>query len=143
MADPYNLQRFVTAQDAVYETVLSEMKDGKKRSHWMWFIFPQITGLGHSPMAINFSISSKAEAEAYLLHDRLGSRLRECAQLVLEIEGRTSSEIFGDIDAIKLRSCMTLFATVSDAPVFIEVLSKFYGGDRDKKTLEILNEANE
>ena len=143
MADPYNLQRFVTAQDAVYETVLSEMKDGKKRSHWMWFIFPQITGLGHSPMAINFSISSKAEAEAYLLHDRLGSRLRECAQLVLEIEGRTSSEIFGDIDAIKLRSCMTLFATVSDAPVFIEALSKFYGGDRDKKTLEILNEANE
>lgn len=139
MADPYNLTRFVIAQDAVYDTVLSELKAGRKRSHWMWFIFPQIAGLGQSPMAITYSISSKAEAGAYLLHPTLGGRLRECTRLVLKIEGQTSSEIFGDIDAIKLRSCMTLFATVSDEPIFRDVLRKVYGGKSDQKTLDILH----
>lgn len=139
MTDPYNLQRFVTAQDTVYDTVISELKAGRKRSHWMWFIFPQIAGLGRSPMAIKYSISSMAEAEAYLLHPVLGGRLQECAQLLLQIEDRTSSEIFGGIDAIKLRSCMTLFATLSDDPAFSNVLRRFYGGKSDQKTLDILN----
>lgn len=139
MVDPHNLQRFVIAQDAVYDTVISELKAGRKTSHWMWFIFPQIAGLGYSPMAITYSISSKAEAEAYLSHPTLGGRLRECAQLVLQIEDRTSPEIFGGIDAIKLRSCMTLFAIISDEPVFRDVLRRFYDGKSDQKTLGILN----
>ena len=139
MVDTHTLQRFVIAQDAVYDTVISELKAGRKTSHWMWFIFPQIAGLGYSPMAITCSISSKAEAEAYLSHPTLGGRLRECAQLVLQIEDRTSPEIFGGIDAIKLRSCMTLFAIISDEPVFRDVLRRFYDGKSDQKTLGILN----
>ncbi len=110
MSDPHDLQRFVDAQNPVFDQVLSELQAGHKRSHWMWFIFPQIRGLGASPMANRYAISSIAEARAYLGHPILGPRLRECTRLVTEIEGRTIAEIFGYPDDLKFRSSMTLFA---------------------------------
>src|SRR5215471_14890599 len=108
--DPFNLQRFVDAQNSCFDRVRSELQDGKKRSHWMWFIFPQIKGLGHSPMAQKFAISSKEEAAAYLEHPMLGPRLRQCTQLVNCLEGGSIGDIFGNPDDLKFRSCMTLFA---------------------------------
>src|SRR2546425_8541472 len=110
MNDPYNLQRFVDAQEPFYEEVCRELREGYKRSHWMWFIFPQIKGLGHSPMANKFAISSLQEAEAYLNHPILGPRLRECSRLVTLLEGRSIDQIFGSTDSLKFRSSMTLFA---------------------------------
>ena len=136
MIDPYNLQRFVEAQDGVIYDVLAELRAGQKRSHWMWFIFPQIRGLGHSPIAQEFAISSLQEAQAYLQHPVLGARLRECTQLVNAIEGRSISQIFGFPDDVKFRSCVTLFAhAASDNWVFQDALTKYFNGERDPATL--------
>jgi uncharacterized protein (DUF1810 family) len=135
--DPYKLQRFVDAQNPVFEQVLQELRDGCKRGHWMWFVFPQIRGLGRSQMARKFEISSRAEAEAYLRHPILGPRLRECGLLVAQVEGRSVAEIFGYPDDMKLRSSMTLFAhATADNRVFIDVLQKYFGGEFDPLTLE-------
>jgi uncharacterized protein (DUF1810 family) len=137
VADPYNLSRFVKAQNPVFEQVCSELGGGHKRSHWMWFIFPQIKGLGHSYTAIEFAISSRAEAEAYLQHPILGPRLKHCTQLVLNIEGRTIEDIFGYPDNLKFRSSMTLFADVTlDNRVFKDALQKYFGGEQDRLTLD-------
>jgi uncharacterized protein (DUF1810 family) len=134
--DPFDLQRFVDAQAAVYDAVLGELRDGRKRSHWMWFVFPQLRGLGSSPTAVRFAISSIDEARAYLAHELLGPRLRECAGVLTRIDGRTAEEIFGWPDDMKLRSSMTLFAhAADDNGEFVEVLEKFYGGEEDSATL--------
>jgi len=140
MDDPHALQRFVDAQDGVYDQACAELRQGRKRSHWMWFIFPQIAGLGSSPMAHRFAIASRAEAAAYLAHPVLGPRLRACAALATAVEGRTARELFCSPAALKFRSSMTLFATVApDEPVFREALAKFYRGEPDRRTLEILD----
>jgi len=137
--DPYDLQRFVDAQNPCFESVRSELRDGIKRGHWMWFIFPQIEGLGYSFLAHKFAISSKAEAEAYLEHQILGSRLRECTQLVNLIHGRSIEQIFGNPDDLKFRSCMTLFAHATpDNQVFLDTLQKYFGGNFDPLTLNRL-----
>jgi uncharacterized protein (DUF1810 family) len=134
--DPFDLQRFVDAQEPIYGTVIEELTAGRKRSHWMWFIFPQLRGLGSSPTAVRFAISSVDEARAYLDHELLGARLRECAGLVARIEGRSAEEIFGWPDDMKLRSSMTLFAHAADDNAeFVAVLEKFYGGEEDPATL--------
>jgi len=134
--DPFDLQRFVDAQEPIYGTVIEELTAGRKRSHWMWFIFPQLRGLGSSPTAVRFAISSVDEARAYLDHELLGARLRECAELVARIEGRSAEEIFGWPDDMKLRSSMTLFAHAADDNAeFVAVLEKFYGGEEDPATL--------
>ena len=136
MDDRFDLQRFVDAQQPVYETVLSELRDGRKRGHWMWFIFPQISGLGHSVTSQTFALSSLAEAAAYLTHPTLGPRLRECAALVAGIEGRSVDEIFGYPDDLKFHSSMTLFAHAAPRePVFAACLEKYFGGQRDPRTL--------
>ena len=135
------LQRFVDAQAPVYDTVLAELRAGAKRSHWIWFIFPQLQGLGRSPTAARFAISSLAEAQAYLDHDVLGPRLRECTRLVNAIEGSSVDEIFGWPDNLKVRSSMTLFArATNDNAEFVELLDKFYGGEEDPATVERLGE---
>ena len=139
MNDPYNLQRFVDAQKPVIEQVCSELREGCKKSHWMWFIFPQIKGLGHSETARTFAISSREEAQAYLNHPILGPRLRECSWLATLVEGRSARQIFGSIDALKFRSSMTMFASVtSDNGVFTEALQKYFGGNVDSLTVEKL-----
>jgi uncharacterized protein (DUF1810 family) len=136
MSDPYDLQRFVDAQNAAYDKVCSELRDGRKKSHWMWFVFPQIEGLGSSPPARKFAISSLAEAAAYLTHPILGSRLAECTRLVNLIEGRPIEQIFGYPDDLKFRSSMTLFANAtSDNRVFIDALQKYFSGEFDPATL--------
>jgi uncharacterized protein (DUF1810 family) len=137
--DAYNLRRFVDAQDPIYDRVRSELSAGQKSSHWMWFIFPQIAGLGHSPTAQKFAISSRAEAEAYLKHPVLGPRLRECTRLVNLVEGRAVEEIFGYVDGMKFRSSMTLFAHVTDdSQIFLDALHKYYAGEFDELTLHLL-----
>ncbi|MGZ4515361.1 MAG: DUF1810 domain-containing protein [Mycobacterium sp.] len=137
--DEYHLQRFVDAQAPVYDAVLAELRAGAKRSHWIWFIFPQLQGLGRSPTAARFAISSLAEAQAYLDHDVLGPRLRECTRLVNAIEGSSVDEIFGWPDNLKVRSSMTLFARATDDNAeFVELLDKFYGGEEDPATVERL-----
>ncbi|MGC2202350.1 MAG: DUF1810 domain-containing protein [Stellaceae bacterium] len=137
--DPYNLQRFIDAQNSVFDQVCSELRDGKKRSHWMWFIFPQIKGLGYSQLAQKFAISSRGEAAAYLEHPVLGPRLRECTELVNLIEGRPIEQIFGDPDDLKFRSCMTLFAQdTSDNEVFVRALQKYFADRPDPSTLQRL-----
>jgi uncharacterized protein (DUF1810 family) len=133
--DPYDLDRFVRAQAPDYERALSELRAGKKKSHWIWYIFPQIEGLGQSPMSVRYSIKSAAEARAYLDHPLLGPRLRECAAVVRDIVGRSALEILGSPDDLKLRSCATLFAAVSNDGVFEQVLQKYFDGERDKETL--------
>jgi uncharacterized protein (DUF1810 family) len=144
--DPYRLERFVAAQErgATYERAVAELRAGAKVSHWMWFVFPQVAGLGLSAMAREFAISSIAEARAYLAHPVLGPRLRECARVVAETEGRTAERIFGPVDAMKLRSSMTLFeaADAGKTPtgeggqnVFGAVLAKYFGGLPDEATL--------
>ena len=138
MDDPFDLERFVDAQLPVYLRVLAELRQGRKQSHWMWFIFPQIAGLGHSATAQRFALRSREEAAAYLRHDVLGSRLRECAALVNAVEGRTIREILGSPDDLKFCSSMTLFAAVSSDPVFAAAIAKFYGGTPDRKTLDLL-----
>jgi uncharacterized protein (DUF1810 family) len=127
--DPFDLDRFVRAQATDYDRALSELRDGKKRSHWMWYIFPQIEGLGHSPMSIRYSIKSAAEARAYLDHLVLGPRLSECAAVVRDTVGRSALEIFGSA---------TLFAAVSNEGVFEQVLQKYFNGERDKETVRRL-----
>jgi uncharacterized protein (DUF1810 family) len=134
--DPYNLERFVEAQAPVYEEVRAELRAGRKRSHWMWFVFPQIAGLGGSAMAVRYAISSREEAAAYLAHPLLGPRLRECAGLVLQVEGRPLDEILGEIDALKFRSSMTLFAhAADDNQLFLDALRKYFAGEADPLTL--------
>src|SRR5580698_6736112 len=124
--DTYHLDRFVAAQASIYDEVVTELRNGRKTSHWMWFIFPQIKGLGQSSIAQEFAISSRAEAEAYLSHPILGPRLRECTQLVTQVEGRSIEQILGGIDAMKFRSSMTLFAhTTADNQIFLEALRKY------------------
>ena len=139
--DPFDLARFVNAQDqgGTYQQALAELRRGRKTSHWMWFVFPQIAGLGSSPMARRYAISSLAEAAAYLAHPVLGPRLVDCARAVLQIDAARAEEIFGSIDAIKLRSSMTLFARADpDEPVFGQVLDRFYAGRPDRATDERL-----
>jgi uncharacterized protein (DUF1810 family) len=137
--DPYNLRRFVAAQDTIYEQVLAELRAGRKTSHWMWFVFPQIQGLGHSPIAQEFAISSREEAEAYLKHPILGPRLRECTALVNQVEGESIEEILGNVDSLKFRSSMTLFVhATSNNQVFLEVLRKYYAGKFDPLTMQHL-----
>jgi uncharacterized protein (DUF1810 family) len=139
MTDPYDLQRFINAQNPVYEQVCSELRAGRKDGHWMWFVFPQLKGLGHSGMANKFSISSRDEAEAYLRNSILGPRLRECTELVNIAEGRSIEQIFGYPDNLKFRSSMTLFAQVeSDNEVFVKALQRYFGGQPDRLTLELL-----
>ena len=141
--DPYDLDRFVRAQATDYDRALSELRDGEKRSHWMWYIFPQIEGLGTSPMSERYSIKSAAEARAYLDHPVLGPRLRECAACVRDIVGRSALEIFGSPDDQKLRSCATLFGAVSDDNVFEQVLRKYFDDQPDKETLRRLRTATD
>ncbi|HUI13962.1 MAG TPA: DUF1810 domain-containing protein [Xanthobacteraceae bacterium] len=139
MDDPYHLQRFVDAQAPVYQRVVAELRHGQKQSHWMWFIFPQLKGLGSSAMANKFAIASRAEAEAYLEHPTLGARLRECARLVTAVQHRTIEEILGHPDDLKFRSSMTLFAAAAaDSRDFTDALDKFYCGKADPATLERL-----
>lgn len=138
MNDPHDLARFVEAQAGVYDRVLAEIRSGQKRSHWMWFIFPQLKGLGFSAMSQRYAIKSREEAMAYLDHQVLGPRLITCFEILLTIENRSADEIFGYPDEMKLRSCATLFAQVS-APgsVFHRLLEKYFEGQPDPKTLRL------
>jgi uncharacterized protein (DUF1810 family) len=137
--DPHNLKRFVDAQENDYERALSEIKNGRKRSHWMWYIFPQFDGLGFSSTTKRYSIKSIAEAEAYLKHSVLGPRLLKCCEAVLDVEGRSAFDIFGSPDDMKLKSCATLFASVSPpGSVFERLLQKYFDAERDEKTLRLL-----
>ena len=141
--DPWRLERFVTAQDrgGTYQRAVAELRAGEKASHWMWFIFPQVAGLGLSEMARRYAIESVAEARAYLAHAVLGPRLRECAAVVAGTEGRSAERIFGPVDAMKLRSSMTLFAAADEEPgesVFLAVLAKYFDGEADAATVTLL-----
>jgi len=137
--DPFHLERFLEAQKPIFDQVTSELQAGRKMSHWMWFIFPQIRGLGRSPTAIEFAISGLDEARAYLAHPILGPRLKECTRLVLLVENRPLAQIFGSPDDMKFRSCMTLFAQVSpDDDLFNRALQKYFRGVPDQLTLERL-----
>jgi len=138
-ADPYDLTRFVLGQELNYEDALSEIRNGRKRSHWMWYIFPQYQGLGSSPTSRRYAIKSMAEASAYLQHPILGPRLLECAEAALGVTGRSAHELFGSPDDMKLQSCATLFASVSPPEsVFERLLKKYFDGTRDEKTLSLL-----
>jgi uncharacterized protein (DUF1810 family) len=131
-----SLQRFLDAQAPVYEEVCAELRAGRKQSHWMWFIFPQLRGLGSSPMAQHYGIASLDEARAYLAHPVLGARLRACSALVAALQGRSAHQIFGSPDDMKFRSSMTLFAhAADDDAVFVECLAKYYGGVEDEASL--------
>ena len=137
-ADPHNLQRFIDAQEGVYEQALSEIRAGRKRSHWMWFIFPQIAGLGFSPTSQHFAIQSRAEAVAYLAHPLLGPRLIECVATMLALKTRSAADVFGYPDDLKLKSSATLFAAVSPSgSVFEQLLKAFFDGQPDTKTIEL------
>lgn len=137
---PHNLNRFVQAQEPDYDQALSEIRAGRKRSHWMWYVFPQFTGLGSSPTSAHYAIKSVQEATAYLDHPVLGPRLLECAEAALQIEGRSALEIFGSPDDMKLRSCATLFASVSpEDSVFHRIIDKYFAGERDVRTIELIN----
>lgn len=137
MSDPYDLARFVDAQTPAYERACEELRAGAKRGHWMWFVFPQIEGLGHSETARRFAISCRDEAAAYLRHPILGPRLRRCAELVNGVNGRSAREIFGSPDDLKFHSSMTLFASVaSDNAVFEQALKKYFAGRLDRLTME-------
>lgn len=143
MNDPYHLQRFVTAQDPVYDRVLRELGEGRKQSHWMWFVFPQIAGLGWTPAARRYAIASVDEARAFLQHPLLGERLRECTRAVLAVENRSAEQIFAFPDVLKFRSCMTLFEAADPAePLFSLALDRFYSGERDELTLNRLASAD-
>lgn len=136
MAGYYDLERFVRAQDKVYAAVVAELEQGLKRNHWMWFVFPQIAGLGHSGMAQRYAIGSRGEAVAYLAHPVLGPRLRQCTELVNAVQARSIQHILGYPDDLKFKSCMTLFANVTaDNAPFLTALAKYYGGDQDQLTL--------
>jgi uncharacterized protein (DUF1810 family) len=143
-SDPFNLSRFTSAQDDIYDRVLAELKSGEKRTHWMWFIFPQIDGLAYSSTSKYYAIKGLEEARQYLNHPVLGKRLLQCAETVLAGEGRSASEIFGYPDDMKLKSSMTLFASVSDThSVFVRVLDKYFHGERDARTLQLLEQVKE
>lgn len=134
-----SLDRFLLAQETTYATALSELRAGTKQSHWMWFIFPQLRGLGHSAMAQHYGLANRVEALAYWQHPLLGSRLQQCMQLLLAHEGLSAQDMLGSVDALKLRSCATLFAAVApEEPVFDQVLARFYGGVADARTLALL-----
>ncbi|KUI43640.1 calpastatin [Mycobacterium sp. IS-1590] len=141
--DPFDLQRFLDAQERVYDTVLDELRAGRKRSHWIWFVFPQLRGLGRSPTAQRYGIGSLAEARAYLAHNVLGARLRECADLVARSEQRSADELFGWPDNLKVRSSVTLFSRAADdsddVALFGRVLTKYYDGKADPLTVELLS----
>jgi uncharacterized protein (DUF1810 family) len=138
----FHLQRFIDAQNGIYDRALEELRSGRKQSHWMWFIFPQIAGLGSSAMAEKYAIRSAEEAAAYLADPILGGRLVRCVQAILSVEGRTAHEILGSPDDLKLRSSLTLFAAVSDAgSPFHDAINRFYDGTFDERTVEILNAA--
>jgi uncharacterized protein (DUF1810 family) len=142
--DPFDLRRFMRAQEDAYDGVLAELKGGQKRSHWMWYIFPQIDGLGHSATAKHFAITGPEEARQYLKHPVLGARLVECADVVLSIEGRSISETFGYPDNLKLKSSMTLFESVAEpGSVFARVLDKCFHGERDVMTVRLLKNFKE
>jgi uncharacterized protein (DUF1810 family) len=137
--DPFSLERFVTAQCGIYEQACAELRAGEKLSHWMWFVFPQLKGLGRSRLATLYGIGSRQEAEAYLRHPLLGPRLRECTRLVTRIEGRTIKEVFGYPDNLKFRSSMTLFAHATPGnAAFEDALRKYFSGEHDGATLELL-----
>ena len=139
MSDPYDLSRFADAQERVYDDAVSELRAGRKTSHWMWFVFPQIAGLGRSPTAQRYAIGSLGEAEAYVAHPVLGERLRESARILSELEGRSAEQVFGALDAQKLRSSMTLFARAApDEPLFRDVLARYFGGEEDAATVQRL-----
>jgi uncharacterized protein (DUF1810 family) len=140
-SDPHDLQRFVEAQSPVISQVKTELRSGRKRSHWMWFVFPQVAGLGSSRLARRYAIGSREEAVAYVDHPVLGPRLRECTELVNGIEGRSAAEVFGSPDDRKFRSSMTLFATVATDPApFETALERYYDGERDETTIDFLSE---
>ena len=137
--DPYDLNRFIEAQNTNYEDAVSELREGRKRSHWMWYVFPQITGLGNSAMSYRYGITSADEARAYLAHPVLGTRLIECAEAVLTIRNRSANEIFGSPDDLKLKSSATLFAQVlPPGSVFEQILDKYYSSERDPRTLALI-----
>ena len=138
-ADPFDLARFVEAQAPSHANALAELRAGRKRSHWMWFVFPQVAGLGSSFMAQRYAIGSRAEAEAYLAHPLLGERLRACVAALLAVEGRSATQIMGSPDDVKLRSSMTLFAEVAPAGSdFERLLGKYFRGEKDQRTLDSL-----
>lgn len=140
MADPYNLQRFVDAQTGIFDTALAELRAGAKRSHWMWFVFPQLAGLGRSPTAQFYGITSIDEARAYLAHPLLGPRLRQSVEALLAWAGRrTAEKIMGSVDAVKLRSSLTLFDQVEPSGIFLRALAAFYESAPDERTLALLN----
>jgi uncharacterized protein (DUF1810 family) len=142
--DPYDLTRFVQAQGRDYEQALAEIRAGDKRSHWMWYIFPQFKGLGSSPTSMHYAIQSAEEAAAYLRHTILGPRLLACAEAALQVEGRSALDLFGSPDDLKLRSSATLFASVSpDGSVFHQLLEKYFGGERDVRTIELMARSRE
>ncbi|MCW5661682.1 MAG: DUF1810 domain-containing protein [Burkholderiaceae bacterium] len=138
--DPFELQRFVDAQARVYADVTAELAAGSKTSHWMWFVFPQLKGLGRSSTALHFGLGSLDEARAYWRHPVLGARLRECCMLLQALpHGRSAAQVFGSIDVLKLKSCLTLFERAApDEPLFAALLERFYGGARDAATLALL-----
>lgn len=141
-SDPHGLTRFVEAQEGVYEQALAEIRAGRKRSHWMWYVFPQVKGLGSSPTSIQYAIGGDAEARAYLAHPVLGARLIECAEAALQIEGRSALQIFGSPDDLKLRSSATLFASVSaEGSVFQRLIDKYFDGTSDVRTIELMSRA--
>jgi uncharacterized protein (DUF1810 family) len=144
VSEPHNLERFVQAQAGIYEQALSEIQRGRKRSHWMWFIFPQFDGLGFSATSQHYAIKSLAEAEAYLRDPVLGPRLLACAEAALAVEGKSARDVFGSPDDIKLRSSATLFAIVSlPGSVFERLLDKYFGGVRDETTMRLVRDARE
>jgi uncharacterized protein (DUF1810 family) len=149
--DAFDLQRFVDAQDepahgstgdvddSTYAQALAELRAGRKRTHWMWFVFPQLRGLGHSPSSVHFGLTGLPEATAYLGHPVLGPRLLECCRALLELPGRDPESVLGSVDALKLHSSMTLFAAAApDQPVFADVLARFFGGRADERTPQLL-----
>ena len=138
--DAFDLARFVKAQAGIYEQALAEIRSGRKRSHWMWFIFPQFAGLGHSPMAQRYAISSIAEARAYLADAVLGTRYRECVASLQALPATTAERVFGGIDAIKLKSSLTLFDEANHEPLFSEAIGRWFEGQRDEATLKLLRE---
>lgn len=139
--DPHDLNRFLEAQEGSFTQALAELKNGRKRSHWMWYIFPQFAGLGMSATSQRYAVKSIEEAKEYLSHPVLGPRLKESAEAVLRTEGRSANEIFGSPDDMKLKSCATLFASVSPPnSVFAQLLDKYFAGERDEKTLRLLKD---
>lgn len=142
VSDPDRFRHFLDAQASVYEQVLAELRRGRKQSHWMWFVFPQLAGLGHSPMSIRFALATLGQARDYAAHPVLGARLRQCTQAVLDVPGRSLHDIFGSPDDLKFRSCMTLFAAaVPGEPRFRAALERYCGGQGDENTLRLLRQA--